>query len=332
MTKLFSLLFLFLSPLAFASSAINFSNVGNLGGYQGSDWKSDSSNFTPSAAFGTVTLKSIFTRRVGDSLQIRGYWKNGTVAASLPSLALSTYTVDTTKLPPTNNIMAVGTWKRVTSGASVTYSFAAQASGHIFIDTTAPTTLQFTDGTVNNVWETTANANNWFNTSDGVWIDILIPIQGWSTASPGVTKSEVAYYGSNGLGSTNTAIERMATQVVSTGSAITFADSATLGSSFTINETGVYSIFYQSGYFGSSNVYRGISLNSTHLTTAVQTLSPANNELLCFGWSGDNTSGGCSITVNLKPGDVIRPHTNTQYNSSYNSTDPRVNFRITKVQ
>ncbi len=156
---------------------------------------SDDANFTQSAAFGTISLKSIYTSRVGDRLVGRGYFKSGTIAASTPSITMG-YTVDTAKIPSTNNITKVGYWKRITSGGSPTDAFAANASGVLFIDTSAPTVLQFAANTVNNIWGSTGNANNFFNTTDGVYFEFELPVSGWSATAVAISSVSARYYAS----------------------------------------------------------------------------------------------------------------------------------------
>ena len=56
------------------------------------------------------------------------------------------------------------------------------------------------------------------------------------------SQSMVRLNTSNGYGSTNTVIKRYTNVVTNQGVDITYADSATLGASFTINTAGVYAI------------------------------------------------------------------------------------------
>lgn len=138
---------------------------------------------------------------------------------------------------------------------------------------------------------------------------------------------EIVVHTGNGYGSTNTVIRRFTTTLTSVGTAITYADSATLGSTFTINETGLYSIYYADDTAGSS-IGWGISLNSAQLTTAIQSIAiatrlagPANTG------SGSALSGLCRI-VKLTAGDVIRAHTN---GAATPTTTDRAFFAIRKV-
>lgn len=129
----------------------------------------------------------------------------------------------------------------------------------------------------------------------------------------------------NGHGSTNTMIRRFTTTQFSSGSAITYADSATLGASFTINATGFYFIQYTDNHLGSS-ILTGISKNTTQPTTQINTITAANRLFISGNWSSNNprsTEG----KVYLQKGDVIRPHT-TGVNTSVNV---RTCFEISRI-
>lgn len=109
----------------------------------------------------------------------------------------------------------------------------------------------------------------------------------------------------NGNGSTNTAVRRFTNIVTNTGSDITYADSATLGGTFTINTDGVYAISY-SDSFGAAADF-GISLNSTQLTTSINAITLADR-LVMTTTNAANTAENNSITLPLSATDVIRAH------------------------
>jgi hypothetical protein len=110
----------------------------------------------------------------------------------------------------------------------------------------------------------------------------------------------------NGYGSTNTVIRRFTNTVVSQGSDITYADSATAGATFTINTNGVYAISYSECF--SSTATFGISLNSNQLTTAIYSITQSNILAVSqvFSTNSPNTT---SCTIYLAAGSVIRAHT-----------------------
>lgn len=109
-------------------------------------------------------------------------------------------------------------------------------------------------------------------------------------------------------GSTNTHIRRFTTTLTNVGTAITYADSATLGASFTINEPGLYAIHYAES--GSAVSQVGISLNSAGLTTPISSIT-ISNRVLMFGIDADLTlTRDGSRIVRLASSDVIRAHNN----------------------
>lgn len=127
----------------------------------------------------------------------------------------------------------------------------------------------------------------------------------------------------NGYGSTNTAIRRFTNTVTNQGSDITYADSATLGASFTINTSGVYAISYSES-LSSSNTF-GLSLNSTQLSTAINGITVADILAISQPPSA-NVSTNCGVTVYLAAGAVVRAHGAAQAAG----TQP-ITFTITRV-
>ena len=111
----------------------------------------------------------------------------------------------------------------------------------------------------------------------------------------------------NGYGSTNTKIRRFTNIVNNVGTDITYADSATLGATFTINTAGVYSVSYNDQFTAVS--YLGLSINSTQLTTSIQDSSTVAN-ILCMGTTiGANYSAVVSASFYAAANDVVRAHT-----------------------
>lgn len=118
----------------------------------------------------------------------------------------------------------------------------------------------------------------------------------------------------NGHGSTNTKIRRFTTTQSTTGTAITYADSATLGATFTINETGFYNIYYLDNS-STTTIEHGVSRNSTQLTTNVSAITAADRLMMC-GQADADGKLAVSRTVLLAAADVIRPHSNGVPNST----------------
>ncbi len=138
-------------------------------------------------------------------------------------------------------------------------------------------------------------------------------------------RSEVWVYGSSAYGSTNDKIPIFSTVGKNIGTAITRATSATLGDSFTINEDGVYGIHVSYNYSASDGV-RGISLNSTQLTTAIASITIT--DYLAGNYDGTNgAQTSVSVQTVLKAGDVVRAHMN---GTATGSSDLNM-FRIVKL-
>jgi len=146
--------------------------------------------------------------------------------------------------------------------------------------------------------------------------------------TPNVTiaQSMVRLNTANGYGSTNTKIRRFSTVVTNQGTDITYADSATLGASFTINTAGVYAISYSDQFSGSAGM--GISLNTTQPTTAIYALTNPSEVLSCSMPTSANygiTAGG---SYYLPVGSVVRPHTDGVSSGVYTAV---AQFTITRV-
>lgn len=127
-----------------------------------------------------------------------------------------------------------------------------------------------------------------------------------------------------GMGSTNTRIRRIETAHTSVGTAITQTNSATAGTSFTINEEGLYNIVYCD--CGPTSNDFGISLNSAQLTTSILSLTAST--ILGTTTSPSSCVSQCVPVVRrLHPGDVVRPHTD----ATFTNTTLAVRFSITRI-
>jgi hypothetical protein len=120
------------------------------------------------------------------------------------------------------------------------------------------------------------------------------------------TNNRVIVGTGNGHGSTNNKIRRFSSIVSEVGTAITYTDSATGGASFTINENGLYKLFYMD-YTSAALSNMGFSRNSTELTTDI-TLISALDMISCTR-TGNGVADSVHDTVVLEEGDIIRPHT-----------------------
>lgn len=128
------------------------------------------------------------------------------------------------------------------------------------------------------------------------------------------TKSVVKIAGSQGNGSGNTAIRNMFNAPhINSGTAITYAASATLGDSFTINEDGYYTFIY-SDNLSSGIVNIGLSLNSSQLSSDIQSITAADR-LISTAVAASNV-GSVTWTGFLPAGSIVRPHTSGTPNAN----------------
>ena len=109
----------------------------------------------------------------------------------------------------------------------------------------------------------------------------------------------------NGYGSTNTKIRRFTNIVNNVGTDITYADSATLGGTFTINTAGVYSVRNSDQFNGASEM--GVSINSTQLTTNIYQIS-VTDILTCSTTSAANYAATAASTFYAAAASVLRAH------------------------
>lgn len=147
------------------------------------------------------------------------------------------------------------------------------------------------------------------------------------TVPPAITavQSMVQLHTSNGHGSTNTKIRRFTTTITNQGSDITYADSASLGGTFTINTNGVYAISYIDQW--DAGQWFGLSLNSNQLTTNNTSITAAHR-LGVVNSGAANLATMVSNTVYIASGGVVRAHTN---GNTSGSNTAFVNFTITRV-
>jgi hypothetical protein len=171
---------------------------------------------------------------------------------------------------------------------------AGSTSANVFYSTTARTGVAYR---VVGFVDAINTAGAWGNPS---------LVQGFGGNNNIKSASMVRLHTANGYGSTNTVIRRFTTVLKNQGSDITYSDSATLGTTFTINASGVYAISYTENF---TNSYVGISLNSTQLTTGIQSINATDALALAFTAITNGVS--CAAwTGYLLAGDVIRPHCN----------------------
>ena len=165
-------------------------------------------------------------------------------------------------------------------------------------------------------------------TSTGATVTGTLAATGASTFTGAVTTplSYVRLNTANGYGSTNNKIRRFTNIVNNVGTDITYADSATLGGTFTINTNGVYSVSYNDQTAGSSEV--GVSLNSTQLTTNIALIT-VGDILTIMQTPSANLPSVCSATFYATATSIVRAHTN---GDASGTNTARCQFTIARVQ
>lgn len=130
----------------------------------------------------------------------------------------------------------------------------------------------------------------------------------------------------NGYGSTNTMIRRFSNTVSTIGSDVTYADSATLGASFTVNSDGIYYISYTDQFSSPSDF--GLSKNTTQPTTSIVSLSNISERLAMVQNSTSGYTQEVCWSGFLNKGDVVRPHGD---GTTTGSQPGRASFTIAKT-
>lgn len=140
----------------------------------------------------------------------------------------------------------------------------------------------------------------------------------------------------NGHGSSATFIRRFSNSSA-IGSAITFNDSSTQGSTFTVNEDGVYTIDYVDRYNTAALASFAITVNAkgasdpngsgADQTTVSSGALSDTSVLLSYADDANSRFIKQSATARLNAGDVIRAHTD----GDPNNTSAYILFRVTQV-
>lgn len=148
-------------------------------GFAGSNTKNDLV-FTPNN-FGAVTSASYYYKRIGDTLQMRGFFITGSGSPAPGSLSLPTgYTIDASKLSGVSNSQGVGIWQILNTGAAANL-FGSGAVGDLFYDGADTSKVYFTHQSASSAY-TKPNVST-FAGSVGNPIDfnITVPIAGWDS-------------------------------------------------------------------------------------------------------------------------------------------------------
>ena len=158
----------------------------------------------------------------------------------------------------------------------------------------------------------------------GVFTGAVSGTTGTFTGAVTTPLSYVRVNTANGYGSTNTKIRRFTNIVNNVGTDITYADSATLGGTFTINTAGVYSVGFSDMF--TTDDFLGISLNSTQLTTSIQSITITDVLGLAFSTIASRPAF-VGATFYAAAASVVRAHT-----AGYATGVSETHFTIARVQ
>jgi hypothetical protein len=127
----------------------------------------------------------------------------------------------------------------------------------------------------------------------------------------------------NGYGSTNTKIRRFTNVITNQGSDITYADSATLGASFTINANGVYAISF-------TDQYGAADLTIITLNDSAPAATSVIGDILAGDYSGTLSAPQNAFWCGYLPaGSVIRARSDA--GNAAGSATKFTQFTITRV-
>jgi hypothetical protein len=136
-------------------------------------WNS-SLTFTPDAtAFGTITGSQFFSRRSGDSLDVRGYWACGTTDASQAFISLpSGIVVDAAKM----QTIASGTF-----GVAAVFPNSSTSFGRFscYFEPTQTGRIYITGTGASYIYQA-INGNTLASSSQGIAVQFTFPVSGWN--------------------------------------------------------------------------------------------------------------------------------------------------------
>ena len=256
-------------------------------------------------------------RRVGDTMEVEAtFIKNGSNGTGASALTLDVpggLLVDSAKLSD-------GTGGQAPLGYVTSQAAGDANARQAFLNGTQ---ISFRSGLASTYQGNSINANNTFN------VRLWLPIQGWSTFPIGVAAAsvgdhEIILSGGNGNGSTDTVVQRYANVLRNVGTAITYADSATAGTTLTINQDGLYSIMVNRFTPDGASAF-GASVNYSPGSTGI-TATPDGNVLGISNGTG-TVSGSLTVVGRFSNGDVIRP----QHGGNTTPNNSQQRLRIVKI-
>lgn len=153
----------------------------------------------------------------------------------------------------------------------------------------------------------------------------------WIANTATAPTAEIYMDASNGQGGSSsgeTTVRNFTnTRIANGGSDITYtARGATFGDKFTINTSGIYFISY-TDFDSTATPYMGITVNSSALSTGIDTITFSQGKRACARSAGTNSPATTSWTGHLVATDVVR----AQVSASPGANTTNCIFVITRV-
>lgn len=144
------------------------------------DWNT-TRTFTPDPTpFGTVGNVFFVSRRVGDTMHVRGYWTNGTVTANAAAIAIPLQW-NPSAIPSAGKKFMIGHFTSSDAGGGT--AFTSSKGGPIIIDQATQTAVYFSLTGASSIY-VLSNGNACSGNSEGVNVEFWYPVRGWSTYGP----------------------------------------------------------------------------------------------------------------------------------------------------
>jgi hypothetical protein len=256
--------------------------------------------YTPTfSGMGTVTGASFFSRRVGDSLEVTGYFGVGTPAASTAEFTLgfngsngNVTTADTTKINDNGNY---GTWNGNDIGQGANLPIIGfHSAGYL--------AFGITNGSIGNGLSA-QNGNVIFGAGEVITVNARIPIQGWSSnvqMSSDTDTRVVAFYG---YLSNNYSVSANNPIVYNTTLKDTHAAYSTSTGLYTVPVTGFYNVAVTMDVNNTAAIYIGHNSSADKYIAyqaSANTVSVGSG--IIFANAGDTISATCNTTCTVNGG------------------------------
>lgn len=157
-------------------------------GSMGTAWTN--TNTFGTSTWGTVTASNIYSRRVLDSMEVRGSFKSGTLVASSAVIGMPTgLVIDSTKFGSTTSTQFVGTIRRLESSSAQIYS--GGAAGDLFYDGSDTGNIYVAQSGASNAY-TKINASTWAANGEVLAFNFTVPIVGWTATQLAVQLNQLS--------------------------------------------------------------------------------------------------------------------------------------------